>query len=104
VALRDAPRQAGRVEVQVVCLVGGIGFNQAVRVPRGQTLGWAVQASGIRVRHPELAQAVMTVWGQRQNPETSVVGGERIELHLPCSPAAVAKARLRQRKPGDVAE
>lgn len=87
------PKQAGRVSVQVVCVARGTGFSKDMLVPVGQTLGWAVNASGLYGLRPELRDCEMGVWGKRMAPETLVAEGDRVEVYLACDPAAVARAR-----------
>lgn len=87
------PKQAGRVSVQVVCVAAGVGFAKDMLVPVGQTLGWAVNASGLYGLRPDLRGCELGVWGKRMAPETLAAEGDRIEVYLPCDPAAAARAR-----------
>lgn len=87
------PRQTGRLMVEVVCAGAATGFARPVLVPVGQTIGWAANASGVYGLHPHLRGCALGLWGKRMPPETLAAEGDRIELYLPCDPAAVARAR-----------
>ena len=87
------PLQAGRVTVQVICAAGGIAFAKTMLVPAHQTLGWCVNASGLYGQHPQLRSNKLGVWGKVMPPETGVQAEDRIEVYVPVSPQAVARAR-----------
>ncbi len=84
-----------RFEVTVVALAGGVGWVCNVMVPVGQTIGWAVQASSLWVRHPQLQGARLGVFGKLRSPDTVAQPGDRIEVYSPCDSAAMAAARKR---------
>lgn len=77
------PQQSGRMSVQVVMIASNIKFLKTMLVPRGQTVGWCANASGIYSLHPHLHQAKIGVWGKLVNPESLAIEGDRIELYQP---------------------
>jgi len=87
------PAQSGRCQVEVVAMAGGIHFQKTLPVPRQQTLGWAVNASGLWALYPELRDAKLGVWGKVLPPTTVVAEGDRIEVYTPVNPEAVKKHR-----------
>ena len=93
------PRQATRVVVEVVA-VGGKAFVKAMPIPQGQTLGWAINASGLYAQRPELRGAAVGVWGKVLPPETLVAEGDRIEVYTAVTSATLAahRARLRSKQ------
>ncbi len=89
------PVQATRLQIEVVCATGGVGFQKTILVPTGQTLGWAVNASGVYSLYPALRGAALGIWGQVYPPETVLNDGDRAEIYHPVDPAAVAASRRR---------
>lgn len=57
----------------------------ALEVPRGTTAGEAVEASGVRSRHPELAgtELVLGVFGERVGADHVLEPGDRVEIYRP---------------------
>lgn len=89
------PLQSTRYSVQVVALAGGVGFTKTMMVPHGQTLGWAVNASGLYALHPQLRDAELGVWGKVLPPETLVAEGDRIEVYQAVNADALAAHRAK---------
>lgn len=87
------PLQASRYSIEVVALANGIGFYKTVMVPHGQTLGWALNASGLYALHPHLREAQIGVWGKVISPETLVKQGDRIEVYSMVNPKALLAHR-----------
>lgn len=94
------PLQAGRVTVQIVCASGDIRFDKTMLVPAHQTLGWCVNASGLYGLHPQLRGCKLGVWGKVMAAETVVQADDRIEVYLPVTAQATAKARSLKRGGG----
>lgn len=89
-----APR---RFAVPVLALSQARLWQRTVQVPQGQTLGWAVQASGVLGQFPVLAEAKMGVHGKVLPPTTLLQAGDRVEIYTPCDPAAMQAARNRRK-------
>lgn len=89
------PQQKSRVQVTVVAVAEGLGFVKQLPVPRQQTLAWAVNASGLYARAPQLRDRPIGVWGKAMNPATQVAAGDRIEVYSPASPQAIQRHRAR---------
>lgn len=88
------PQQKTRLKVQVVCLSGGVAFMKDMLVPAGQMAGWCVNASGLYGLHPHLREtSFLGIWGHKVAPDVCVAEGDRIEVLLPVSPTAQARAR-----------
>jgi putative ubiquitin-RnfH superfamily antitoxin RatB of RatAB toxin-antitoxin module len=94
------PQQAGRVQAEVVAVAGGLTFHKSVVVPVGQTLGWAVNASGLYALHPQLKEAALGVWGKVLPAATLVNAHDRIEVYTPVLKSATTahRQRLQARK------
>ncbi len=92
------PAQHTRCMVEVVACGEGIHFSRRMPVPAQQTLGWAVNASGLFALHPKLQGAKLGVWGQVLPPATVVQPHDRIEVYLPVLPAAVQAHRAHLQK------
>ena len=89
------PLQSSRYAVDVVALTGDITFTKTVMVPHGQTLGWAVNASGLYAAHAVLQGNAIGVWGKVLPPETLVNEGDRIEVYQAVAPATITAHRQR---------
>ncbi|MFN7163082.1 MAG: RnfH family protein [Pseudomonadota bacterium] len=87
------PVQATRYVVEVVALAGKVQFSKTLLVPHGQTLGWAMNASGLFALHPHLRTAEIGVWGKILPPETLVAKGDRIEVYQAIQPTALVAHR-----------
>lgn len=94
------PKQATRCQVEIVAMAGGLNFRKSLPVPAQQTIGWAVNASGLYALAPQLKAAKLGVWGKVLPPVTLVAEGDRIEVYAPVNAAAVAahRANLQKRK------
>ena len=70
---------------------------RAVRLPSGATAEQAVQASGLRAAHPELASLDVRwgVDGQRVQPHHTLRDGDRIDL---CRPLQVDPMSARRQR------
>jgi putative ubiquitin-RnfH superfamily antitoxin RatB of RatAB toxin-antitoxin module len=69
-----------------VCYSPGPGEVECCRLelPEGATLWQAVEASGLLLRHPELAQEPgMGIWGRRQPADARLRDRDRVELYRP---------------------
>jgi uncharacterized protein len=89
-----------RFAVPVLALSQGHLWQRTVQVPQGQTLGWAVQASGVLGQFPSLAESKMGVHGKVLPPTTLLQAGDRVEIYTPCDPAAMQAARNRRATTG----
>ncbi len=87
------PLQNTRYNIEVVALANGIAFSKRMMVPHGQTLGWAVNASGLYALHPHLRDAAIGVWGKVMQPQTLVEQGDRIEVYHAVNPEALVAHR-----------
>lgn len=87
------PKQGGRVNAEIIAAVDGKIWRKAVMVPKGQTVGWAVNASGLYQQFPALRSCKLGVWGKVAAPETLVEDGDRVEIYTPVEKAAVAAVR-----------
>jgi putative ubiquitin-RnfH superfamily antitoxin RatB of RatAB toxin-antitoxin module len=92
------PAQKSRVNAQVVALAGGLSFIKNIVVPQGQTLAWAVNASGLYALHPHLREAPLGVWGKVLSPSALVQEADRIEVYTPVAPETLAAHRTRLRE------
>jgi putative ubiquitin-RnfH superfamily antitoxin RatB of RatAB toxin-antitoxin module len=94
------PKQATRCLVEIVAVLGGLNFRKTLPVPAQQTLGWAVNASGLYALAPQLRTATLGVWGKVLPPATIVAEGDRIEVYTPVNVAALAthRANLQTKK------
>lgn len=86
-----------RFTVPILALSQGRLWQRTVQVPHGQTLGWAVQASGVLGQFPNLAQAKLGVHGKVLPATTVLQAGDRVEVYTPCDPAAMLAARNRRK-------
>jgi putative ubiquitin-RnfH superfamily antitoxin RatB of RatAB toxin-antitoxin module len=86
-----------RFTIPVLALSDGRLWQRTVQVPQGQTLGWAVQASGVLGQFPALVQAKIGVHGKVLPPTTLLQAGDRVEIYTPCDPAAMLAARNRRK-------
>jgi uncharacterized protein len=89
------PLQASRCMVEIVALGNGMAFRKTMMVPHGQTLSWAVNASGLYALYPQLREAAIGVWGKMMAPETLVADGDRIEVYHPVNAAALVVHRAK---------
>lgn len=93
--------QPRRFAVPVLALSQGRLWQRTVQVPQGQTLGWAVQASGVLSQFPALAKSEMGpkmgIFGKLLPPTTLLQSGDRVEIYAPCDPAAMQAARNRRK-------
>ncbi len=76
---------AESVAVEVVLATPARQVLLAVKVEAGATVEDAIAASGIAARFPELAVEEMAVgiWGKPVGRESTVAGGDRIEIYRP---------------------
>jgi putative ubiquitin-RnfH superfamily antitoxin RatB of RatAB toxin-antitoxin module len=96
------PIQNSRLRVEVVCCMANNVFRKEMLVPQGQTLGWAVNASGIYSLYPHLKGMVLGLAGTCFPPETLLLDGDRAEVYLPLSEGAVRNAQqIRARGAGN---
>jgi putative ubiquitin-RnfH superfamily antitoxin RatB of RatAB toxin-antitoxin module len=84
--------------VQIAAVANGQNFTKQLPVPAHQTLGWAVNASGLYALAPQLRTAKLGVWGKVLPPATVVAEGDRIEVYAPVNAAAVAAHRANLQK------
>lgn len=89
-----------RFAVPVLALSEGRLWQRTVPVPQGQTLGWAVLASGVLGQFPLLTDAKMGVHGKVLPLTTLLQAGDRVEIYTPCDPAAMLAARNRRKTTG----
>ena len=92
------PKQASRCTVQIVAVASGQNFTKILPVPANQTIGWAVNASGLYALAPQLQGAKIGVWGKVLPPTTVVNDGDRIEVYGPVKPEALANHRITLQK------
>jgi len=66
----------------------------------GATLLDALEASGLRQRHPEIDPRVQAVgiWGQRRSIDAILRDGDRVEVYRPLVIDPMDARRLRQRR------
>lgn len=87
------PVQRSRLRVEVVCVAEGRNFRKEMLVPAGRTVGWCVNASGVRVMFPDLPVGKVGVWGRVVEPDVPVCEGDRVEVYVKCDPSAGERAR-----------
>ena len=70
-----------------------------LELPEGSTLGQALRASGLLLRHPEIvAEALETgVWGRRQPLDAVLRERDRVEVYRPLKVDPKEARRLRYR-------
>ena len=69
-------------------------------VPAGATVSSALQASGLRLRHPsiDLDPAMVGVWGRRVPLDRPLRDGDRVEVYRPLIVEPKEARRLRDRE------
>ena len=87
------PKQQGRVQVKVLALADGVGFDKDMLVPKGQTVEWCLNASGLWSLHPTLVGGKVGIFGKLVTVDTVVEDGDRIEVYVPCDADAAKNAR-----------
>jgi len=74
-----------------------------VVLPAGATVGDALEASGLRERHPSLdfTREPVGVWGQRRALDTPLREGDRVEVWRPLlvDPKEARRQRYRRQRP-----
>jgi len=73
------------IDIEVACATPRRQAVMALTVPRGCTVGEAVERSGLLREFPELAPGglKMGVFGSLRKPEDPVEAGDRVELYRP---------------------
>jgi len=73
-----------------------------LELPEGSTLRHALNASGLRQRHPELGrdEASVGIWGRRQPLQTRLRDRDRVEVYRPLvvDPKEARRQRLRSQR------
>jgi len=77
--------EAATITVEVAYALPARQTLLALEVPRGTTAGDAVDASGVRGLHPELAgqTLVLGVFGEPVDAEKVLEPGDRVEIYRP---------------------
>ena len=96
--MADAP--AGTIEVELVYALAREQTLQTLRVPAGTRVGEAIERSGVRARHPELATGALKVgiFGRRVALSAILREFDRIEIYRPliADPKQARRARARR--------
>jgi putative ubiquitin-RnfH superfamily antitoxin RatB of RatAB toxin-antitoxin module len=73
------------IDIEVACATPRRQAVVALRVPRGCTVGEAVERSGLLREFPELppGELKMGIFGSLRKPEDPVAAGDRVELYRP---------------------
>lgn len=88
------------VRVTLACSPSpGRAFEAPLELPAPASALDAIRASGVLVRHPELAlgEPLIGIWGRACSPETVLVDGDRVELYRPLTMDPNEARRLRAR-------
>ncbi|MGA8051137.1 MAG: RnfH family protein [Burkholderiales bacterium] len=93
---------ARRLRIEVVYAVPGLLDAVQVVLDEGATVGQAIEASGMPLRHPEIdvLSQPLGIHGRRVLPGDSLTDGDRIELYrrLRADPKAARRARAGRRR------
>ncbi len=79
------PDASGSIDIEVACATPRRQAVVALSVPRGCTVGEAVERSGLLRQFPELRpdELKMGVFGSLRKPEDPLEPGDRVELYRP---------------------
>ena len=72
--------------------------RRALELPAGSTLADALAASGLPLRHPEVAELPCGIWGRVQPPDTPLRDRDRVEVYRPLTVDPKEARRLRYRR------
>jgi hypothetical protein len=94
--------EPGRLRIDVVCLRPDLAFRREVLLPAPATVGDAIEASGVRLRLPELATAELEVgvFGERRRLSEALHDGDRVEIYRPLTidPKEARRVRVAVRR------
>jgi putative ubiquitin-RnfH superfamily antitoxin RatB of RatAB toxin-antitoxin module len=83
------------MRVLVVFAAAGTQEVVALDLPQGATVAAALDAAGVRERHPELVIGRVGIWGRCREPGALLREGDRVELYRPLRADAKAMRRAR---------
>lgn len=89
------------VTVEVVYATAEAQTVETVRLPRGATVGQAIRASGMLVRHPEidLSRQAVGIYGTPVRTSDAVADGDRVEIYRRLQADTKEMRRRRARTP-----
>ena len=90
-----------QIQVEVVYALPDETFRKSLSVPAGTTLKQAVELSGVQTKHPEIDLSINKtgVYSKLRNPDSILVGGDRVEIYrdLKIDPKEARRKRAQQK-------